>query len=308
MGSFQDAMKKAGLSSDEAETPETKPETLAANAEAGVEGGESRPRIERMSRGERPSRPSERPSEKIPEKIEDKPCAKCGTVFTPKHSKHRLCPKCAEEHFTAAKEKEKAKADRPAETGESIGRPRLDGAGESKVAEGSPRLLAPKRERPPRPPRPPHAIREPRDTPRETTRESHRENREAPVGFPSDYLRSGYFAGSALRDQLLDSWARNVAALLVSRGLTALQLRAFYSHVQRAEASSKAGREFGLVREELLKMRPVAAARQGRRLIPGEFADFLDRNLELVKDPPSLRAFAEHFQAVAGYTAGRLRK
>jgi hypothetical protein len=55
-------------------------------------------------------------------------------------------------------------------------------------------------------------------------------------------------------------------------------------------------------------MRPVAAARQGRRLIPGEFSDFLDRNLELVKDAPSLRAFAEHFQAVAGYTAGRLRK
>jgi CRISPR type III-A-associated protein Csm2 len=99
-----------------------------------------------------------------------------------------------------------------------------------------------------------------------------------------------------------------VAALLVSRGLTAIQMRAFYSHVNRAEASNKAGREFRLVREELLKMRPVAAARQGRRLIPGEFADFLDRNLELVRDAPSLRAFAEHFQAVVGYTAGRLRK
>jgi CRISPR type III-A-associated protein Csm2 len=147
-----------------------------------------------------------------------------------------------------------------------------------------------------------------RDTHREAARESHRENREAPAGFPSDYLRSGYFTGSALRDEVLDSWARHVAALLVSRGLAALQLRAFYSHVQRTEVSSKAGREFPLVREELLKMRPVAAARQGRRLIPGEFADFLDRNLELVRDAPSLRAFAEHFQAVVGYTAGRLRK
>jgi CRISPR/Cas system CSM-associated protein Csm2 small subunit len=85
-------------------------------------------------------------------------------------------------------------------------------------------------------------------------------------------------------------------------------MRGFYSHVKRAEASSRAGRDFRLVREELLKMRPIAAARLGRRLIPGEFADFLDRNLELVKDAPSMRAFAEHFQAVVGFSAGRLRK
>jgi CRISPR/Cas system CSM-associated protein Csm2 small subunit/predicted nucleic acid-binding Zn-ribbon protein len=301
MGSFQDAMKKAGIASD-AEIAAAEPESSAASTESGAEGGERKPRPERPPRAERPPRSAE------PEKVEDKPCAKCGTVFSPKHSKHRLCPKCAEEHFTASKEKEKTKAERPAE------------GGESKPAEAAPRPAAPRRDRPARPPRPAGEQREHRDAPRDSHREnrdSHRDthrdsnrdsNREAPAGFPSDYLRSGYFSGTALRDEVLDRWAREVGALLVARGLAALQMRAFYAHVKRAEASSKAGREFQLVREELLKMRPVAAARLGRRLIPGEFADFLDRNLELVKDAASMRAFGEHFQAVAGFTAGRLRK
>jgi CRISPR/Cas system CSM-associated protein Csm2 small subunit/predicted nucleic acid-binding Zn-ribbon protein len=306
MGSFQEAMKKAGIASD-AEIAAAEPETSTASAEGGAENGERKPRPERPPRAERPPRPSE------PEKIEDKPCAKCGTVFTPKHSKHRLCPKCAEEHFTASKEKEKTKAERP-ESGEVK-------PGEAKPAEASSRPPAPRRDRPARPPRPAgerdsREHREPRDshrenreTHRDTNRDTNREtSREAPAGFPSDYLRSGYFAGTALRDEVLDRWAREVGALLVARGLAALQMRAFYSHVKRAEASSKAGREFRLVREELLKMRPIAAARLGRRLIPAEFADFLDRNLELVKDAASTRAFAEHFQAVVGYTAGRLRK
>jgi CRISPR/Cas system CSM-associated protein Csm2 small subunit/ribosomal protein S27AE len=312
MGSFQEAMKKAGIAS-EAELAAAETETPAAGAESGAENGERKPRPERPPRPDRPPRASE------PEKLEEKPCAKCGSVFMPKHSKHRLCPKCAEEHFTASKEKEKTRTERPAEGGESGGVRRLDVAGEAKPADAAPRPPAPKRDRPPRPPRPAGESgggrrldsageqREYREH-REAPRESHREPREAPAGFPSDYLRSGYFTGSALRDEVLDRWARDVGALLVARGLAAIQMRAFYSHVKRAEASSNAGREFQLVREELLKMRPVAAARQGRRLIPGEFADFLDRNLELVKDTASMRAFAEHFQAVAGYTAGRLRK
>jgi CRISPR type III-A-associated protein Csm2 len=297
MGSFQDAMKKAGIASDAVELPAAAPETPAANGEARADSGERKPRGERPPRNDKPA-----------EKVEDKPCAKCGTVFSPKHAKHRLCPKCAEEHFTAPKEK----TERPA-----------GAAGDAPAAaEGAAaKPPAPKRDRPPRPPRPASEVREARqerprdahreghrDQPRDQPRDSHRDSREAPAGFPSDYLRSGYFAGAALRDEVLDSWARNVAALLVSRGLAAVQLRAFYTHVQRAETSAKAGRDFKLVREDLLKMRPVAAARQGRRLIPGEFADFLDRNLELVKDAASLRAFGEHFQAVVGYTAGRLRK
>ncbi|GEM_PF-3064817 len=302
MGSFQDAMKKAGLSSGDPEAPETSAPDSAAGEAAGGEsrgagegGGERKPHRDRPPRQDRPPRPPrEGAGDKPAEKLEDKACAKCGTMFSPKHSKHRLCPKCADEHFTAAKEKSAADTAKPAEGSAPVARP-------------------PKRDRPPRQDRPPRPERPPQGephAPREGHRES-REPREAPAGFPQDYLRSGYFAGgsgSVLRDQVLDSWARNVGALLVQRGLAANQMRMFYAHVKRAEASAKAGRDFNLVREELMKMRPVAAARQGRRLIPGEFADFLDRNLELVRDAASLRAFAEHFQAVAGYTAGRLRK
>src|SRR5436190_18274176 len=82
MGSFQDAMKKAGLSSAEAEAAAENSEKPAEKQESRAEG---RPEGDRKPRGPKPP----------PAKLEEKPCAKCGTTFLPKHAKHRLCPKCA---------------------------------------------------------------------------------------------------------------------------------------------------------------------------------------------------------------------
>jgi len=316
MGSLEDAMKKAGLAS--ASTDDAADSTAAAKeSPKEANGGEKRP----------PREP--RPPKADAEPLVEKPCAKCSTPFMPKHSKHRLCPKCAEEAFNASKEKSAEKGassageksgDRPAgerPAGDRAPRPPRDKAavaGSGAGANAGPRPE--RRDRPARPPRQertdrPQGDRPQGDRPQQEHRE-HRENRnapkEAPQGFPRDYLQSGYFAGAVLRDDVFDTWARHVAGLLVSRNLSTNQMRAFYAHVRRAEASEKAGRDFKEVREDILKMRPVAAARLGRKLIPAEFADFLDRNLDQVKDVRSLHAFAEHFQAVVGYTAGRLKK
>jgi CRISPR type III-A-associated protein Csm2 len=257
MGSLEDAMKKAGLSATQEEQ-------------------------EQQQEGEAPSREKNhaRPEAPAPSAPEEKPCAKCGTMFMPKHAKHRLCPKCAEEQFAVKPTGEGA---RPA--------PKAESGGDKRIAPKPER-----RERPPSP-RPPRPV-QPQETPAAP----------APQGFPRDYLQAGYFSGAVLRDDVFDTWARHVAGLLVTRGLSSTQMRTFYSHVLRAQAAARAGRDFREVREDLLRMRPAAAARLGRKAIPGEFADFLDRNLEQVKDPRSLGAFAEHFQAVVGYTAGRLKK
>jgi CRISPR type III-A-associated protein Csm2 len=280
MASLEDALKKAGLSSAEAAEPE-KPAAAATPA----------------------------PVSKTPEVVEERPCTKCGTVFLPKLGKHKLCPKCAEEHFTAAKAE---KTDKPKAAGEKPAGPRPERRDRPPRREGgrpeggrpeAARADAPKRE--PREPRREPVQREARE-PREPRREV--VQREAPQGFPRDYLAAGYFSGNVMRDELFDTWARHVAGLLVSRGLSAKELRAFYGHVQRAADSAKAGRDFGAVREEILKMRPVAAARLGRKMIPAEFSDFLDRNIEQVKDNRTLGAFVEHFQGVVGYTAGKLKK
>ena len=98
-----------------------------------------------------------------------------------------------------------------------------------------------------------------------------------------------------------------MADVLVERRLKSRQLRAFYNHVKRAGAAMDAGRDIHLVRADILKIKPFAAERQGRGSIPAGFREFLDRNVDQVKDENSLRAFAEHFQAVVGYATGRLK-
>ena len=284
MGSLKDAMVSAGLASTE--ESEEKPREKAAQAPAPATALANETHEESGSSAQAGASPAPAPAASAPPA--EKACAKCGTMFTPKHVKHRLCPKCAEAEF-AGKPK--------TAPSEATGAP-------------APVAAAPKPERRERPPRPAPSGRmgaPASDTHDAQARERERE-REAPQGFPRDYLQSGYFAGKVLRDDVFDTWARHVAGLLVSRGLSSTQMRVFYGHVLRAQEAVRAGREFPEVYESLMKMRPAAAARLGRKAIPGEFADFLDRNLDQVKDPRTLHAFAEHFQAVVGYTAGRLRK
>lgn len=136
-----------------------------------------------------------------------------------------------------------------------------------------------------------------------------REPRVASTGVPQNYLTGGYFAASRTmpREELYLGWAEQWAELLVYRRLSAAQMRAFYNHVRRAAAALQAGAEVQQARSQVLRLAGFAAARVGRPGFPQEFREFLDRNIEHVKDADSLKAFAEHFQAVVGFTAGRLR-
>lgn len=130
------------------------------------------------------------------------------------------------------------------------------------------------------------------------------------AGVPQNYLAGGYFGGGArshLRDELYVDWAQQWAELLVQRRLSGAQMRAFYNHVRRAAASLQAGGDAQQARAQLLRIPGFAAARVGRPGFPMEFREFLDRNVEQVKDAATLQAFAEHFQAVVGFTSGRLR-
>jgi CRISPR/Cas system CSM-associated protein Csm2 small subunit len=137
-----------------------------------------------------------------------------------------------------------------------------------------------------------------------------RESRPASAGVPHNYLTGGYFAGqnrALLKEELYLGWAEQWAELLVYRRLSAGQLRGFYNHVRRAAAALQAGADAQQTRSQVLRLSGFAAARVGKPGFPQEFREFLDRNIEQVKDADSLKAFAEHFQAVVGYTAGRLR-
>ena len=277
MGNMEEALKKAGLSESEPEPglpAEKQEETPPPAEEAASAPAEAKPE----------AKPPTKPPTK-PEAKKDHQCSKCGAVFVPKHPKHRLCPKCADEHFTARPPRGAERPERPTGAAGAVGTVEAvekPAAAEKPVPATRPAVRRPvERERPLRP---------------------------LPQSLPQDYLASGYFgSGGRVRDEVYTAWALRVADVLVERRLKSRQLRAFYNHVKRAGAAMDAGRDIHLVRADILKIKPFAAERQGRGLIPAEFREFLDRNVDQVKDEKTLRAFAEHFQAVVGYATGRLK-
>ncbi len=338
MGNMGDALKKAGLGAEEGA------EAQAAAAEGGADTGEhpaeasTAPAAE-PSAAEPAAEPAAQAAEPAPEPKEQ-PCAQCGTPFMAKHPRHRLCDKCAAERQSTRPAKpaprpdaKPASADRgPAPTGETRACAKCGTAFSPRhprhrmcdkcAAEAPPREA--REPRPPRESRPPAEARPNRESrpvaevPRTPAQPVARPvRREPPVavrrapsaGVPQDYLAGGYFGGSRtqLRDELYLDWAQQWAELLVQRRLSSAQMRAFYNHVRRAAASLQAGGDAQQARAQLLRIPGFAAARVGRPGFPLEFREFLDRNVEQVKDAATLQAFAEHFQAVVGFTSGRLR-
>lgn len=337
MGNMEDALKKAGLGEEEGASPEPALEQAPA-PEGGVVAAEA-------SGGEAPAESASATATEPVSEPKEQACAQCGTTFMAKHPRHRLCDKCAAERQSARaakptprSEAKPASAERgPAPTGETRACAKCGTVFSPKhprhrmcdkcAAEAPPREL--REPRPPRESRPPSDARPFRESrpasetqrtpaqqaPRPVRRDPPREAppmRRTPTpsaGVPQNYLAGGYFGAtrSHLRDELYVDWAQQWAELLVQRRLSGAQMRAFYNHVRRAAASLQAGGDAQQARAQLLRIPGFAAARVGRPGFPLEFREFLDRNVEQVKDAATLQAFAEHFQAVVGFTSGRLR-
>jgi CRISPR/Cas system CSM-associated protein Csm2 small subunit len=131
-------------------------------------------------------------------------------------------------------------------------------------------------------------------------------------GLPVPESYPEYFhSGQTPRPEYLTDLAEAIA---VSFGntwpeLTRNQLRAFYAHAKRREASARNGRPWSEVYTELVKMVPIAGERAAKGIIPREFEEFIRRNVERSKDQTAfLEGFIEHFQAVVAYSAGTLKK
>jgi CRISPR/Cas system CSM-associated protein Csm2 small subunit len=336
MGNMEDALKRAGLGAEGEAAPEPpaaedKPAEEAAAPAA--EAAEAPAAVEAPPEAAAPAAPAAPAAAEA----QEQPCAQCGTPFVAKHPRHRLCDKCAGERQAARAQSKPAPRPeiKPATSaaGETMAETRACAKCGTAFTPRHPRhRLCDKcaAEAPPREPRPPREarpsaearpVRDARTTPetalpaRPVARLVRREPLPArrvstvSAGVPPDYLAGGYFTAGArgLRDELYLDWAQQWAELLVLRRLSSAQLRAFYNHVRRAAASLEAGGDAQQARAQVLRIPGFAAARVGRPGFPLEFREFLDRNIEQVKDAASLRAFADHFQAVVGYTAGRLR-
>lgn len=240
-----------------------------------------------------------------PETLPEKACARCGKMFRPGRPQHKLCDECA----TAARAERGEPAARVPETAARLhesaakpdsGKPAEPGAATAPLpaAEAPRPRREPPRERPPR--RAPERAQESGPARVFVSRE-----------LPRGYLENGYLTPSgALHRELLTTWAEQIAQAVAgaSSEATAHQVHLFANHVRRAVASLKSGgTSLDRLLNEVRKLKAFAMERAARRKVPDVFRRFIEANVDRVTDEKSLRAFAEHFQAVEAYAGGLLQ-
>jgi CRISPR-associated protein Csm2 len=124
--------------------------------------------------------------------------------------------------------------------------------------------------------------------------------------FGPDYLKDGYFqvreGNRYLYPEILDSLAMDVAKLLGNRGMKSHQFRRFFNKARGIEAKLQRTGEFDAVRADIYGFKRDVAYQVGRRVVPEDFKDFIDRNAELAaRDEESFRGFLQHFESVLAY-------
>lgn len=133
-----------------------------------------------------------------------------------------------------------------------------------------------------------------------------------PADLPSgridaSYLRDGYFELSDgkryLRPHLLDTQAIEVAQALGAAGMKLSQLRRFLYRARGINRQLEYTRDFQAIIAEIYALKRDVAYQVGRRIVPEQFQQFINRNIELaVADAESFqRGFLRHLESVVAY-------
>jgi len=119
--------------------------------------------------------------------------------------------------------------------------------------------------------------------------------------LPRGYLERGYFdkEGNVL-PEVIQEWPEQLARTFLREELKSTQLRRFFN---RTRAIEQQNLPFERLREDILSLKPIAAASVGRKTAPDIFKVFIDRNVDLaINSPESFsRGFLTHFQSVVAY-------
>jgi CRISPR/Cas system CSM-associated protein Csm2 small subunit len=123
-------------------------------------------------------------------------------------------------------------------------------------------------------------------------------------GLPEDYLKEGYFDEKGnLRPELITTHALSIAQTLAGAKMTTAALRRFFGKVRFAQRRLDSTDDFSGVIPEILALKPYVANAVTRRVVPGLFKQFIERNVDLaVKDSKSFReGFVKHFEYVVAF-------
>lgn len=136
------------------------------------------------------------------------------------------------------------------------------------------------------------------------TRGGHSANQQKnpfPAGYPKYFDTDG-----KPRIEIVLSEAQDVADAFANDKLRRSQLRAFYGHAKSQLQRLQHGADFREVHFEVARLKVFASDRAARseNQLPKSFKDFIDRNVDAVRDQKSFeKGFMPHFEAVVGYCA-----
>jgi CspA family cold shock protein len=125
--------------------------------------------------------------------------------------------------------------------------------------------------------------------------------------FGPDYLRDGYFEKKDdkdyIRPEVLDTLAMDVARAFGNRGMRIAQLRRFFNKARGIEAKLDRTKDFEAIKADIYGFKRDVAYQVGRSVVPQEFQQFIDRNVELaIEGEKSFReGFLQHFESVLAY-------
>ena len=125
--------------------------------------------------------------------------------------------------------------------------------------------------------------------------------------FTGDYLNKGYFytldGKSYLYDEVIDSLAMEVAKVLGNQEMKTHQLRRVFNKARGIQTKLERDKNFEAVKTDILSLKRDTAYQVGRGVVPEEFQQFIDRNVELSvkKEKNFSKGFMQHFESVLAY-------
>lgn len=138
----------------------------------------------------------------------------------------------------------------------------------------------------------------------------YQQNQREEFRLSEGYLKNGYFndtpTGKAIKTSLMMKTARDIAEGLYSAWpqIKKSQLRKYYDYCKNLQAKmefKKVG--FEVIQPGFAKLLGHAtnASNKSPKLVPRLFVDFVERNINTVKDADDFNAFVEHFEMIVAY-------
>lgn len=120
-------------------------------------------------------------------------------------------------------------------------------------------------------------------------------------------LNDGYFKRinnkKSLKPEFIVEYPRKIARQLRNQEKNKLsQLWKFYDYVMRIEDRLRqSGDSLQMSKAELYELRPAVNYAKERGVVTQEFKNFIDLNVQCIKDNEDLSAFKKHFQSLIAY-------